>query len=147
MVCRSSIKRGARLVNSRRQVLLQDEITLASSTATVQWRMHTNASIALDGSTATLERDGKTLKATILSPAGATFGKEDAKRADNSPIPAPPSPDQENPQISVLVVNLTGGSPVNLQVLFSPQWTDAGYTALETVKSVDLSGWNEKSHD
>ena len=40
----SNAVRAIRLLNGRRQILLQDEVT---STLPVQWRMFTNATVAL----------------------------------------------------------------------------------------------------
>ncbi|EEB99026.1 hypothetical protein MPER_01363, partial [Moniliophthora perniciosa FA553] len=73
----SSAKRGVRMVNGRKQVLIQDEIT---ATADIQWRMQTNATVTASGTEATLNRDGKTMKMTILSPSDATFTTTEAKR-------------------------------------------------------------------
>jgi hypothetical protein len=68
-----------RFLNKRRQVLLQDDI---NTTEPSQWRMHTNATIAVgsDGTSATLTLDGQTLIMTILNaPSGAKI--HDGKRS------------------------------------------------------------------
>ncbi|KAJ7582584.1 chondroitin AC/alginate lyase [Mycena floridula] len=137
----SSVHRGVRTLNGRKQVLIQDEIT---ATAGIQWRMHTNATIALNGASATLTLDNQTMKISILSPASATFGRSDAVRSPSDPpLPAGGS-DQDNPGVSVLTIALDAGT-YNLQVLFNPQWSDS--TTFVTPPSVDLANWSLTSHN
>lgn len=57
-------------------VVLQDDITI-KGTSTVEWRMHTRATIATAGNKATLTSGSQTLTATLLSPAGASFSTEE----------------------------------------------------------------------
>ncbi|KAJ7102093.1 heparinase II/III family protein [Mycena belliarum] len=136
----TSVKRGIRLLNGRKQVLLQDEITAAQS---VMWRMHTNATVSIDGTTATLALDGQTMKVTMLNPPnGATFSQSAAKRFDTDV--APPVPDQDNPGVTVLIISLPAGT-YNLQVLFNPQWP--GDVSYVTPPSVALDQWSLRSHD
>lgn len=129
------------MINGRKQILIQDEIT---SSAAIQWRMHTNATITVDSPTAaTLALRGKTMKVSILSPTtGATFATSDAKRFTTDP--APPAPDQSNPGVKVLIVNMSAGTR-NLQVLFDPQWNDG--TTFVKPRSVALSSWTLTSHN
>jgi hypothetical protein len=104
----TSVKRGIRLLNGRKQVLLQDEV---NASASVMWRMHTNATVNIDssGTSATLTLDGQTLTVTMLSPpSGAQFTKGPAQRFDTDPIP--PIPDQENPTVTVLMISLPAGA-------------------------------------
>ncbi len=63
--------RGVMLLNNE-QVLIQDEVE-ASSPVEVIWNFHTAATIAIQGTTATLTQGGKSMKVEILSPAGAAF--------------------------------------------------------------------------
>ncbi|KAK7038115.1 chondroitin AC/alginate lyase [Favolaschia claudopus] len=138
----SSVKRGIRLLNGRKQVLLQDEVTASQG---VQWRMHTNATVSVDSSktSATLSLDGKTMKVQMLNPPnGAAFTTSDAKRFDSDPTP--PEPDQENPGVTVLIIDLPAGT-YNLQVLFNPQWP--GSVNYVTPPSVNLDQWSLRSHD
>ncbi|KAJ6604490.1 chondroitin AC/alginate lyase [Mycena vulgaris] len=137
----SSVKRGVRLLNGRKQVLIQDEIT---STAPVQWRMHTNATVTIDpsGTSASLALDGQTMQVSIQNPpTGAVFTTSEAKRFDTDP--APPVPDQDNPGVTVLIISLSAGT-YSLQVLFNPQWKDV---SLVTPPSVQLDSWTLRSHD
>ncbi|KAL0578608.1 hypothetical protein V5O48_003399 [Marasmius crinis-equi] len=137
----SSAKRGVRMLNGRKQVLVQDEIT---STDPIQWRMHTNATVTVDGSgsSATLTRDGKTMTMQILSPSGAKFTTSAATRFTTDP--APPVLDQENPGITVVIIELAAGTN-NIQVLFNPQW--GGNTKMVTPSSVNLDNWSLDSHN
>jgi hypothetical protein len=95
------------MLNGRKQVLIQDEI---SSTAPVMWRMHTNATVSPNGASATLTLDGQTMQVSILSPtSGVKFETLDAKRFDTDVTP--PEADQENPGVTVLIINLPAGTP------------------------------------
>ncbi|KAJ7786142.1 chondroitin AC/alginate lyase [Mycena metata] len=134
-----SMKRGVRLLNSRKQVLIQDEI---NSGGTVQWRMHTNATVTTSGTTASLALDGQTMEVSILNaPAGAQFSTSDAVRFNTDVVP--PVPDQPNPGVTVLMISLPAGQ-YNLQVLFNPQWQDG--TKFVTPPSVPLDNWSLTSH-
>ncbi|GAA6008345.1 uncharacterized protein JCM10292_005541 [Rhodotorula paludigena] len=148
----SSAKRAIRFLNGRRQVLLRDEIT---STAAVQWRMHTNATVTLSDSdrTATLELNGKTLIATLRSPSGGTFGTADAVRDPSDPTTTQyngntvtMSEDQPNPGVTVLTIDVAEGTNV-IEVLFNPQW--AGWSANSFVSPPDVAidDWSVTSHE
>ncbi|KAG7099035.1 hypothetical protein E1B28_000915 [Marasmius oreades] len=135
----TSAKRGVRMLNGRKQVLIQDEIT---TTADIQWRMHTNATVTVDGNSATLNRDGKTMIMQILSPPEAKFTTT-TPAARFPTDPTPPVPDQENPQITVVIIELGAGTQ-NIQVVFTPQWE--GNVKFTTPPSVDLDNWSLESH-
>lgn len=141
----SSVLRGVRFLNGRKQVLIQSEVT---SSASWQWRMHTNATVTTSGTSATLELDEKTMKLDILSaPSGVSFSTSAAVRFDSDPVP--PEQDQENKDVTVVIIEVPGSSDAqNLQVLFSPQWDD-GTTLLGTgdVKNVPLNDWSLTSHN
>lgn len=75
----SDIKRGMRLLNQRRQILIQDEFT--GTAATAEWRMQTNATISYssDKRTANLELGGQKMSVQILSSApNLTFNTQQA---------------------------------------------------------------------
>ncbi|KAG6896416.1 hypothetical protein C0992_008418 [Termitomyces sp. T32_za158] len=141
-----TVKRGVRLLNGRKQVLIQDEIQTSSS---VQWRMHTNATVTIDssGTSATLALDGQTLIIQMIDPpSGAAFTTSEAVRFSSDPIP--PAPDQPNPGVTVLMISVpvTAG-PYTLQTLFNPQWS--GMSASDFVKppKVSLDQWSLTSHN
>ncbi|KAL0951431.1 hypothetical protein HGRIS_008123 [Hohenbuehelia grisea] len=137
-----SVKRGVRLINGRKQVLIQDEINAQSA---IQWRMHTNATVAIDGSTVTLKIDDKTMQMKVISPAsGFTITRTEAKRFDSDPTP--PVPDQDNPGVSVVVISMEAGT-VNLQVLFNPQWAGMSDSDFKTPPSVAIDSWSLTSHN
>ena len=141
---RVSVLRGVRLLNARKQVLIQDEI---NSSASVMWRMHTNATVTIgsDGTSASLKLDGQVMNVILLNPpAGATFTTSDAVRL--SSFPAPPQPDQPNPGVTVLVISLPAGT-YTLQVLFNPQWPGMSASDFVTPPSVSLASWSLTSHD
>lgn len=77
-----STHRGAMITRGAApSIVLQDDIML-KGTSTVEWRMHTRATIATNGNKATLTngdpaKGGQTLTATLLSPAGASFSSEE----------------------------------------------------------------------
>jgi len=135
-----SVKRGIRLLNARRQVLLQDEI---NAQAAVEWRMHTNATVTVDGTTATLTLDGQTMQVSILNaPSGAAFTTTPATRlVANATIV-----DQPNPGVTVLVISLPAGT-YSLQVLFNPQWPGMSASDFVTPPSVALDSWSLISHN
>ncbi|KAJ7749532.1 chondroitin AC/alginate lyase [Mycena maculata] len=138
----TSMKRGVRLLNGRKQVLLQDEIDASES---VMWRMHTNATVSIEsgGTSATLTLDGQTMKVAMLNPpSGAAFTTSAAQRFPSDPTP--PAPDQPNPGVTVLIISLPAGT-YTLEVLFNPQWP--GSVNYVTPPSVALDQWTLTSHD
>ncbi|KAF9502501.1 hypothetical protein BDN71DRAFT_1438135 [Pleurotus eryngii] len=140
----TSVKRGVRLLNARKQVLIQDEV---NASAGIQWRMHTNATVATEGSTATLTINGKTTKVTILSPSsGFTLGTAPAARSSNDANASPLATDQPNPTVTVLTIDLPAGNH-NLQVLFNPQWPGMSDGDFKTPPSVPLDSWSLSSHN
>lgn len=137
----TSMKRGIRFINDRKQVLLQDEV---NTSAAVQWRMHTNATVTPNGSSATLLLADKTMKVQILSPSGATFTTLNATRYPDDPTP--PQADQDNPGVTVLAINLPAGQ-AQIQVLFNPQWAGMSDSDFVTPPSVNLDQWTVTSHN
>ena len=123
-------------------MLLQDEITASGS---IQWRMHTNATVETSGTGATLKIGDKTLQMTILNPPqGVSVDKGPAARYPDDP--APPEPDQENPTVTVVMINLPAGTHT-LQVLFNPQWEGMSASDFVTPASVPLDSWSLTSHN
>ena len=84
----ASAKRGVRLANNG-SLLIQDELDTGGKEATFFWFMHTPAKITVsqDGHSATLEQDGKTLRADLISPAYARFESMEAVPLTSSPNP------------------------------------------------------------
>jgi hypothetical protein len=85
----ASARRGVVLLPDR-SVLIQDEITCASTpTATVRWAMLTHATVAPEGSTALLTREGRTLALRVLEPAGVTVETWSAEPPNDYDSPNP----------------------------------------------------------
>ncbi|THH10150.1 hypothetical protein EW145_g1518 [Phellinidium pouzarii] len=140
----SSFSRGMRLINNRKQVLIQDEITASQG---IQWRMHTNASVTISGTTITLELDNQTLIMEVLNaPNGINISTADAVRFANDPPLPPGQVDQPNPGVTVLTMDLPPGS-YTLEVLFNPQWPGMSSSDFKTPPNVALSDWTLTSHD
>jgi hypothetical protein len=141
---RTSYQRGARLINSRTQVLLQDDITASGA---IQWRMHTNATVTTSGTTATLTLEGKTMLVSMVNPpSGAAFGVAQPVRFPTDPALPPGQVDQPNPGVTVLTIDLPAGT-YSLQVLFNPQWSGMSSSAFVTPPSVAIGSWSLTSHN
>ncbi len=82
----------------RRRLEIRDEI-VAKQPVEALWGMVTEAEIQLDGASATLRRNGKTLRARILSPERAVFEIVSTQ---------PPQPQRQNEGTRKLVVRLPG---------------------------------------
>jgi hypothetical protein len=136
----TSVKRGVRLINGRKQVLIQDDIT---SQGAIQWRMHTNASVTVNGQSATLTIGSETMTLTILNTPGAQISTGPAERYPTDP--APPIPDQPNPGVTVVIISLPAGT-YSLQVLLNPQWPGLSASDYQTPPSVPLDSWTLTSH-
>lgn len=141
----SSVKRGIRFLNGRKQMLLQDEVT-GPAGQDIMWRMHTNATkIDLAGATATLTLGDKTCKVEILNanPSGLQFS---TMEATNLPSDTNVPTDQmSNEGVTVLVIDNTAGGTMNVDVLFTPQWP--GETNYVTPSHVALDSWSLTSHN
>jgi hypothetical protein len=83
-----SAKRGVRLANDG-SLRIQDELDSGGKSVSVLWFMHTPATIkiASNGRSATLSRNGKVLRAELLSPEGARFEVMQAVPLASSPNP------------------------------------------------------------
>jgi len=137
------VKRGIRFLNKRRQILLQDEI---DSQGTVDWNIHTNATVTTDGASATLKLDGQTLMLTLLNPpTGATFTTQTPSVRYPSD-PQPPEADQPNPDVTTVSVSLPAGQ-YTLAFLFNPQWLGMQSSDYVTPPSVALDSWSLESHN
>ncbi|GAA6060416.1 hypothetical protein JCM10212_002184 [Sporobolomyces blumeae] len=143
----SSAHRAIRFLNGRKQVLLRDEVT---STADVQWRAHTNATVTLssDGKTATLELGGQTLIAELRSPSDATFGTAAAERTSSLPALRDGAVDQPNPGVTVLTIDVAApSSGAVIEVLFNPQWDGWSANSYVSPPDVAIASWSLTSHE
>ncbi|KAK4703243.1 hypothetical protein P7C70_g2976, partial [Phenoliferia sp. Uapishka_3] len=143
----TSVQRAIRMLNGRKQVLLQDEVNVPS--VGVQWRMHTNATITManNNQTAILALGGQTMNISILTPSTATFGTEEPVRLSTDPtLPTDAaSQDQPNPGVTVLTIQIPTGQQT-LQVLFNPLWEGLASTDYVTPPTVAIADWSLTSH-
>lgn len=135
------------MINGRKQVLLQDDIT---TTQSFMWRMHTNASVAVDpndGTRATLTIGDEMLQLQLVSaPSGAAFSTMQPIRLDTDPPLPQGETDMPNPGVTVVTIQLPPGT-YSLQVLFNPQWPGMSASDFVTPPSVPLSQWSLDSHN
>lgn len=115
----TSWQRGLAIVDTRRQVVVQDELA-SDEPVEAWWFMHTAATITVsaDGRSALLERGGASLLARLLdAPAGAQFSVRDAV-----PLPTSPAPSGQaaNTGMRKLTVALFGATSFRLVVLLTP---------------------------
>ena len=95
----------------RRHILIQDEIE-TKQPVDISWNMLTAANIEIDGNTATLTQDSKTLQIRILSPENGFFKIESAN---------PPKPQKQQDHIKKLAVGLPDKtSSTRISILMSP---------------------------
>lgn len=170
-----NVVRGIRMLNGRRQVLLQDEIAASSTITDINWRVHTNATVTVssDGKTATLKiskvtdpnawgnltdplvaslAQTETMIVKILSPSTATFqtiSPDETRLYGTDPEPANSGEqgDQPNPNVTLLYIDLAGGSQQTIQVLWQPQWNTPTAADSVTPPSVALADWSLTSHN
>jgi hypothetical protein len=131
----SSAQRGLRSFGGRRALLVQDEFTLRAPTL-VQWSMMTEAKIAVEGATARLTKQGKTVTARILSPADAVFTVRSAAQK-------PPQKKNEGFNRLTIEVREAQGA-VRLAVTLSPEWPEGAVTMAPT-QVVPLAKWPGKA--
>ncbi len=87
--------------------------------ATVRWTMATRAEVSLDGATATLTRDGRTLVARITGPSGAAFTVRPA-------APDPPNGyDAANGGVRLLTVEKIAAASCYLELGITLEWAAA----------------------
>ena len=141
---RTSFKRGIRMINGRKQVLLQDDINASGS---IMWRMHTNATVSVSGTSATLTIGDKKLQMSILNaPDGVSMTTGPAQRFANDPALPDGQVDQPNPGVTVVMISLPAGE-YSLQVLFNPQWDGMSSSDFVTPPSVPIDQWTLTSHN
>lgn len=170
----ATVVRGIRMLNGRRQVLLQDEIAGNGQITDINWRVHTNATVTLSGDrkTATLTitqvkdpnawgdtskplsaslSKTRTMMVKLLSPSTATFA---TTKPDNTRLygtdpntASGEQGDQPNPDVTLLYIELAGGSQQTIQVLWQPQWDTLTAADQATPANVPLAQWSLTSHN
>ncbi|WP_218092196.1 Ig-like domain-containing protein [Paenibacillus solanacearum] len=112
-----SVKRGMMMFDSRRQLLIQDELHLRKPSE-VWWFMHTQAQIDVrpDGKSAILSQAGKRVMVQLLGETSASFSVRSAE-----PLPTSPAPKQgANDRYKKLTIHLSGVETAVLSVRFVP---------------------------
>ena len=118
------VHRGVMVVRGATPYLvIQDDLQVKNS-KTLTWSMQTDAEIAADGTSAKLTKGGKTLLATIVSPAGASF------TSAKPPEPATPNPQARDlTKINVLKATIPEAKgPQSLCITFTVADTAPAHT-------------------
>jgi hypothetical protein len=120
------VLRGFRLLSDR-SVLVQDELRGAQPGTSVRWAMVTGTEVAVDGATAQLREQGRTLEARLLSPASGRF----------SVLPADPPAgfyDAPNPGRRILVATtpVAADGTLRIAVSLGPDGTVSELRPIET---------------
>jgi hypothetical protein len=104
-------------------VVIQDDLQVKNS-KTLNWNMQTDAEIAVDGKSAKLTKGGKTLLATIVSPANAAF------TSAKPPVPQNPNPQTRDlTKINVLRASIPEAKgPQSLCITFTTAETAPAHT-------------------
>lgn len=104
-------------------VVIQDELQVKNTKA-LTWSMQTDAEVAADGKSAKLTKGGKTLLATIVSPAGAVF------TGDKPPVPENPNPAARDlSKLNILKATIADAKgPVSLCITFTTSDTAPAHT-------------------
>lgn len=98
-----------------RKVAITDELRGLAPGTTVRWQMATRAAVTLDGATATLRQDGRSLTVAAHAPAAATFAVAPAE-------PPPDAYNARNPGVQLLSFTATAPADgsLTLQVTLTP---------------------------
>lgn len=136
----NSAIRGYALTDNRSRIIIQDEIVLKQSSV-LWWNMHTRASITVnaDGKTAILSQSGKRMRATIVSPSGASFL---SMKAEPLPEMYQNSYQTLNIGIQKLAIKLTGVQKTTIMVEFVPILNDSDLTK-SSLPLIPLINWSE----
>lgn len=136
----TSVKRGYALINGRDSFLLQDEITVSGSQDVYSF-MHTTADIEIssDGKSAILkQKNGKMVKATLLSPSNAVLESYNAE-----PLAGSAGIIGDNNDIYrklTVKTRLTGSGTIS--ILFNPYYGEGNFEfALDGV--IPISQWDK----
>lgn len=133
----SSVKRGFALIDSRNAFLLQDEIT-TSGNYDIYSFVHTSAdlTVAEDGQSAILSKDGQQMKVSLLSSCGAKL--ENCEAAPFSTSPAVEN--TTNGGYRKLTVKAEVDGTATISLLFTPYLGEGKYSfTLDNI--VPLSNW------
>ena len=132
-----SIRRGVKLTDNRKVVVVRDEIKLKQSSE-LYWFAHTDANVTVsaDKKSAVLEIDGKYMIARILEGEDAEFEVMSA-----APLPSSPNPSGQSSNTGCkLAIHLTDFTQGAIEVGFAPiAYADSEYNF---VPASALDTWN-----
>lgn len=136
----NSAVRGYALTANRSKFVIQDEIDLIQPSV-VWWNMHTRAviTVSADGKTAILSQSGKRMRASLVSPAGASFL---SMKAEPLPEMYQNAYQTTNGGIQKLAIKLSGVKNTTIRVEIIPVLTDADLS-VATLPLIPLSKWAE----
>jgi hypothetical protein len=126
--------RGIGLIDGRRRVIVQDELSLRQGTD-VTWGMHTQADVQVDfasgGRVATLTRGNARLEARILDPVTAWFAVE---------VVAAPAPQRRIEGVRKLSIQMPPSqSDLRITVVYTPEVLENAPTTMPPV--IPLDAW------
>ena len=123
-------------------MLLQDDI---NASGMIMWWMHINATVTVDGTTATLKIGDKTLTMSILNAPSGVSMTTGAARFTNDPVLPTGMTDQQNRGVTVVMISLPAGS-YSLQLLFNPQWVGMSWLQWEwrEMATIDVAASEEE---
>lgn len=127
----SSARRGVKIMDNRKAILIQDEFILSKS-SDISWGMTTDALIEIiDPQKAVLTLSGQKLTARILSPANAVFSSGSAEQL------APQKLNTGVKRLYATTPEVLGNATVI--VLLSPNWSSVESSFMPVIKP--LSAW------
>jgi hypothetical protein len=134
----NSWRRGVQLFDNRKQMLVQDEVT-GKKALDLWWGMHTDAtiSIAADGRSAVLTKQGQQMLARIASPAAATFTQRSARALWTGLDPAGQA---DSSGVRKLSIHLGETTQSTVAVQFTP--LRPGVSTPAAVAVEPLSSWS-----
>ncbi len=123
-----SARRGVALLGGS-AVLVQDEIQPREGAPDLQWGFVTEADARLEGATALLEKDGKTLEVVVLEPVGARLELVSTRA---------PEPQNQNEGTRRVAFRLPSARrPIRIAVVFQPGRAEAPAPSI-----APLSAWS-----
>lgn len=136
----TSAIRGFALTSDRSRFIIQDEVNLKQPSV-LWWNMHTRATITVsaDGRTAILSQSGKQMRATIVSPSGASF---QSLKAEPLAEMYQNSYQTLNTGIQKLAIKLTGVQNTTIMVEFVPILNENDLIS-PSLPLIQLSNWSE----
>ena len=129
------VRRGIQMSDSRKSIVIRDELELNSSNDIVYWYMHTDANINIVNNFAYLTKGEKEMQLEFLAEdCEAVIEAVDAK-----PLIKIDGTENENPNIGIkkIRIKLSSGQSPKLTVKITPVGLGNKFSAINTVKELD----------